>query len=47
MRALVTGGADFIGSNIVHEWLAMGHEAVILQPCNTRMTFMTRYIFIK
>jgi len=30
MRALVTGGAGFIGSNIIRQWLAMGHEAVVL-----------------
>jgi UDP-glucose 4-epimerase len=30
MRALVTGGAGFIGSHIVRQWLDMGHEAVVL-----------------
>lgn len=30
MQALVTGGAGFIGSNIVRQWLAMGHKAVVL-----------------
>lgn len=30
MKALVTGGAGFIGSNLVREWLARGHEAVVL-----------------
>lgn len=30
MRALITGGAGFIGSNIVRQWLAMGHQAVVL-----------------
>lgn len=30
MKALITGGAGFIGSNIVRQWLAMGHQAVIL-----------------
>ena len=30
MKALVTGGAGFIGSNIVQQWLTMGHEAVVL-----------------
>lgn len=30
MKALITGGAGFIGSNIVRQWLALGHEAVVL-----------------
>lgn len=30
MKALITGGAGFIGSNIARQWLSMGHEAVIL-----------------
>ena len=30
MRALVTGGAGFIGSHIVRQWLDMGHEAMVL-----------------
>jgi UDP-glucose 4-epimerase len=30
MKALVTGGAGFIGANIVQQWIALGHQAVIL-----------------
>lgn len=30
MKALITGGAGFIGTNIVRQWLDMGHEAVVL-----------------
>ena len=30
MKALFTGGAGFIGSNIVNQWLSMGHKAVVL-----------------
>ena len=30
MKALITGGAGFIGTNIVRQWLEMGHEAVVL-----------------
>ena len=30
MKALITGGAGFIGSNIVRQWLQIGHEAVVL-----------------
>jgi len=30
MKALITGGAGFIGSNIVRQWLDMGHQAVVL-----------------
>lgn len=30
MKALITGGAGFIGSNIVRHWLALGHQAVVL-----------------
>jgi len=30
MKALITGGAGFIGSNIVRQWLQLGHEAVVL-----------------
>lgn len=30
MKALITGGAGFIGSNILRRWLALGHEAVVL-----------------
>lgn len=30
MKALITGGAGFIGTNIVTHWSDMGHEAVVL-----------------
>ena len=30
MKALITGGAGFIGSNIVRQWLSLGHQAVVL-----------------
>lgn len=30
MKALITGGAGFIGSNITRQWLSLGHDAVVL-----------------
>lgn len=35
MRALVTGGAGFIGSNIVMELVARGHEAAVLDDLSS------------
>ncbi len=35
MRVLVTGGAGFIGSNIVDRYLAEGHEVVVLDNLST------------
>ena len=29
MTILVTGGAGFIGSNFVHDWLAQSNETVV------------------
>ena len=33
---LVTGGAGFIGSNFVLDWLAQSGEAVFISTCNSR-----------
>ncbi len=30
LKALITGGAGFIGANIARQWLALGHQAVVL-----------------
>ena len=35
MRVLVTGGAGFIGTNLVHRLLAGGHEAVVFDDFST------------
>ncbi len=35
MRAVVTGGAGFIGSNLVDSLLARGHEALVLDDLST------------
>ena len=35
MKILVTGGAGFIGSNIVDRYLAEGHEVVIVDNLST------------
>ena len=35
MRALVTGGAGFIGSNLVDKLIDDGHEVVILDDLST------------
>ena len=35
MKILVTGGAGFIGSHIVDQLLAAGHEAVVLDDLST------------
>jgi UDP-N-acetylglucosamine 4-epimerase len=34
-KILITGGAGFIGSNIVDHFLAMGHEVVCLDDLST------------
>ena len=38
MKALITGGAGFIGTNIVRQWLDMGHEAVVLDNLSSGYT---------
>jgi dTDP-glucose 4,6-dehydratase len=34
-RILVTGGAGFIGTNLVHELLSRGHEVYAVDLSNT------------
>ncbi len=38
MKVLVTGGAGFIGSNIVDRYLALGHEVAIVDDLSTGST---------
>ena len=35
MRALITGGAGFIGSHLAEAWLGLGHEVLILDNLST------------
>src|SRR5258706_8046646 len=35
MRALITGGAGFIGSHLAERWLALGHSVCLLDDLST------------
>ena len=37
MRALVTGGAGYIGSTVAHSLIDQGHEVVIVDNLSTGM----------
>jgi UDP-glucose 4-epimerase len=49
MKALITGGAGFIGTNIVRQWLDMGHEAVVLDSLSSgyRQNLLPGVEFVK
>ena len=35
MKALITGGAGFVGSHLADQLLAQGHEAMVLDNLST------------
>ena len=49
MRALVTGGAGYIGSTVAHSLIDQGHKVVIVDNLSTGMKkiFLVKQFFLK